>query len=188
MIDNIYIDEILQKGIAAKDKVTAEFSFITLEQLNWKPSEKAWSIGECLQHLILSDSCYFPTLKKITEAVFKMSFWEKYSPFSAKCGQILKNKLQEKVKNKMMAPKIIKPTNNKISLDIIECYHKTLTTFLNYISNCKNIDIDKTIITSPTISIVTYNLRNAFHFLVQHEHRHINQAIRVKMNENFPSS
>jgi DinB superfamily len=181
MIDNMYIDEMLQKGRAAKDKVTTEFSNITLEQLNWKSSEKTWSIGQCLDHLILSHSSYFSTLK----SVFKMSFWEKYSPFSRRCGQILKAQVQEKVRKKFTAPKIIRPANNKIGLAIIESYHKNLYTFLDYISNCKNIDINKTIITSPTISIITYSLRDAFQFLLQHEHRHINQAIRINENTGF---
>jgi hypothetical protein len=56
---------------------------------------------------------------------------------------------------------------------------------LNSITNPLT-DIDKTIITSPILSIVTYSLRDAFQFLVTHERRHINQAVRVKGNENFP--
>lgn len=40
MTDNNFIAKMLKKGKAAKDKVTAEFSCIKLEQLNWKPSEK----------------------------------------------------------------------------------------------------------------------------------------------------
>jgi hypothetical protein len=47
--------------------------------------------------------------------------------------------------------------------------------------------LDKTIITSPVIGFVTYNLRDAFQFLIQHEHRHINQAINVKHDVNFPN-
>ena len=48
--------------------------------------------------------------------------------------------------------------------------------------------VDKTIINSPLIPIVTYNLRDTFQFLIQHEHRHINQAIKVKANEGFPKN
>ena len=58
--------------------------------------------------------------------------------------------------------------------------------FLEYISNCRNAELDKTIITSPILSIVTYSLRDAFQFLVTHERRHINHAIRIKANDNFP--
>ena len=71
-------------------------------------------------------------------------------------------------------------------MEVIDRYQENLGIFLEYISNCRDIELDETIITSPTIGIVTYSLRDTMHFLMQHEHRHINQAIRVKLNENFP--
>jgi hypothetical protein len=98
----------------------------------------------------------------------------------------MKDRLQEQVKKKMIAPKRIQPQRSDKDLSIIDDYCKNLDTFLTLISNCKNVDIDKAIITSPTIRIVTYSLKDAFTFLIQHEHRHINQAIRVKTNEGFP--
>ena len=115
-----------------------------------------------------------------------MSFWEKYSPFTSICGRIMKDQLQEQVKRKMKAPKKIQPATSNISDDIAERYSNNLAAFLEYISACGNIDIDKTVINSPILSIVTYDLRDAFQFLLQHEHRHINQAIRVKVNNDFP--
>jgi len=186
MKDEAFIRSILEKGKAAKEKAGLEFSKISLEQLNWKPSAQVWSIAQCLEHLIKADSSYFSDLKKIAEGTYKMKFWEKYSPFTGLCGRIMKDRLQEQVKKKMIAPKIIQPQASDKGLDLIEAYHKNLDTFLKHISNCKNADIDKTIITSPFIHIVTYSLRDAFYFLVRHEHRHINQAIRIKANENFP--
>jgi uncharacterized damage-inducible protein DinB len=185
MTDEVFIKTILQKGKEAKDKVKFEFSNISLEQLNWKSSPESWSIAQCLDHLVVSHSSYFSDLKKITEGTYKMNFWERYSPFSSFCGRILKDRLQEQVKKKMIAPKIIQPSSGKMKIELIEHYYNSLDIFLEYISNCRNIDIDKIIITSPTIPIVTYSLRDAFQFLIQHEHRHINQAKKVKSNENF---
>lgn len=187
MKDKNFIASILQKGNEARNKVEAEFTNISLEQLNWKPSPEKWSIGQCLEHLIISDSCYFPDLEKITTGTYNMSHWEKYSPFTSLCGRILKDQLQEQVKRKMTAPKIIRPSSSELKLEIMEQYFNNLDRFLNYISKCSDIDIDDTIINSPTISIVTYSLRDAFYFLVAHEHRHINQAIRIKHNDEFPA-
>jgi len=186
MKDEVFIKAILQKGQEAKDKVTLSFSSISLRQLNWKPSPESWSIAQCLDHLIVADSSYFPALKKITEGTYKMNNWERNSPFTSLCGRIMKSRLKEQANKKMTAPKVFQPDASEIKTDIIERYHKNLDGFMLYIANCQEIDIDKTIITSPAIKIVTYNLRDAFSFLIQHEHRHINQAIRVKSNENFP--
>ena len=115
-----------------------------------------------------------------------MNFWERYSPFSATWGRILKKQLQEQVRKKMKAPKKIQPSLSKKNIEILEHYDVNLDIFLEYISNCRDIDIDKIIINSPAIPIVTYSLRDAFQFLIQHEHRHINQAMRVKSDKHFP--
>lgn len=188
MTDETFIKTILQKGQAAKDKARVEFSGISLEQLNWKSSAQSWSIAQCLDHLLMSHHSYFPTLKKIIAGNYRMNFWERWSPFTSLCGRLLKQQLQEQPKKKFKAPKKIQPSASEIKMDILERYYKNLNSFLEYISNCNQVDIDKTIITSPTLTMVTYSLRDAFQFLMQHEHRHINQAIRVKANENFPKS
>src|SRR4249920_3900263 len=103
MKDDIFIEEVLQKGKEARDKVKFEFSGISADQLNWKPSPGSWSIGQCLDHLVVSDSSYFSILKKVVDGTYKMNFWERHSPFSAICGRILKDQLQEKVKRKLKA-------------------------------------------------------------------------------------
>jgi len=186
MKDELFIENILKKGQAAKDKVLRELSPISVEQLNWKPSTGSWSIAECLDHLLISDSSYFAVLKEITEGNYKMTRWEKFSPLTTLWGNTLKHQLQENVRRKMTAPKKLTPKTSNKSLDFIRTHLENLDLFLSYISKCKEIDIDKTIITSPTIRIATYSLRDAFQFLIQHEHRHINQAIRVKENTAFP--
>jgi uncharacterized damage-inducible protein DinB len=181
-----FIQQMLQKGKEAGEKVKAEFPGITLQQLNWKPAPDSWSIGQCLDHLIISDCSYFPIFKKITEGNHKMTTWEKWNPFNALFGKILVNQLQEKVKNKLNAPKVFIPSSSNIDGGIPERFQKHLDTLLEYITGFREVDLDKTHITSPASKYVTYSLRNAVTLLIQHEYRHINQAIRVKSNEEFP--
>jgi uncharacterized damage-inducible protein DinB len=186
MTDPAFIESILQRGREAKDKVSLEFSHISFKQINWKPSLKSWSIAQCLDHLIASHNAYFPHLEKIIEGRYKMNFWERHSPFTSVCGKILKDQMQEQVKKKLRAPKKIGPSNSEIKIDIIQGYYKNLDVFLRNVSNCIPVDLDRTVIPSPIMRFVTYTLRDALFFLVEHEHRHINQAIRVKRNEGFP--
>jgi hypothetical protein len=187
MIDPAFIDEIIQKGSEAKEKASQNFRSMSFDQLNWKSSPANWSIAQCLDHLIVSHNAYFRDLEKIVSGKYQISFWEKFSPFTNICGRIMKDQLQETVKRKMKAPAEIRPSASEINMDIVKRYFNNLDKFLEYISNCRDIDIDKIVINSPLIAIVTYTLRDAFQFLLQHEHRHINQAIRVKTNEKFPN-
>ena len=84
MKDALFIQQMLEKGKEAGKKVKTEFIDFSLYQLNWKPSPESWSIGQCLDHLIIADCLYFPALKKIAERKFEMTAWEKWSR-SAHC-------------------------------------------------------------------------------------------------------
>jgi len=186
MKDESFIQSILQKGNDAAEKVNLNFSSISESQLNWKPSPQSWSIAQCLQHLMITHLAYFPVLKEVVEGTFKMNFWERSSPLTSFWGRIMKNQLQDQVKRKMKAPLKIQPTKSEYHIVLLDRYHENLEEFLDLISQCRNVDVDTTIITSPLLSIVTYNLRDAFQLLLQHEHRHLNQALRVKQEEAFP--
>lgn len=186
MKDPGFIVERLQKGRAAGEKVREEFSGLSLEQLNWKPSPESWSIGQCLDHLLVSNCSYFPQLRKIAEDKFSMTVWQRWSPFTGLFGKILVDQLQEKVRKKVKAPRIFVPSSSRIDSGIIERFQKHLDTLLEYISAFSNVDMDKLHITSPVSGFITYSLRNAITILVNHLHRHINQGCRVKVSKDFP--
>jgi hypothetical protein len=187
MKDTPFIQEMLLKGKEAGERVKAEFSNLSLQQINWKASPGSWSIGQCLDHLIIADCSYFPALKRIASGSYQMTVWQKWSPFSGLFGKILADQLQEKIKGKLIkAPKVFTPSFSQIDTGILDRFQKHLDTLLEYITALKNEDIDKIRITSPAAKFVTYNLRHTVVILVPHLHRHINQAIRVKQEESFP--
>jgi uncharacterized damage-inducible protein DinB len=186
MQDLKFINERIKRGQAAKTKVQQTFFILTPAQLNWKPSPTQWSIAKCLEHLLISDRSYFEVLEKIAMQDYQMSLLEKYSPLTSFWGKTLKDQLQEKVKRKMTAPSKLKPSQSNKSADFVQVYLNNLDLFLDHIWNCRTVDLDKTIITSPTLKMVTYSLRDAFQFLIEHEHRHINQGIRLIAHESFP--
>jgi len=182
-----FIQQKLIKGKDAKEKVTREFSSLTTQQLNWKPAPKSWSIGQCLEHIIIANSLYFPTLEKIIEGKYQMSFWEKRSLLSNFFGKFFVKTLQEEPKTRMKTTKVFLPSTSDIDLGIINRFYQRHDTFMNFIASCSSFNLEEIIITSPEFRFVTYNLKDVLTFLVQHEHRHVNQAIRVKKSEGFPA-
>jgi hypothetical protein len=161
---------------------------LTDAQLNWKPNNESWSIGQCIDHIVIADCLYFPQLEKIAEDKYKINFWEQWSPFSGLFGKMLVSQVGEIPKKKMIAPKVFTPSQSRVDRGIIERFYKHLDSLLEYISRCSQKDLDKIRVTSPVSKFITYSLRNAFLLLVQHEHRHINQAIRTRNMDDFPKA
>lgn len=186
MTSSEFIRQRLLKGEDAKRKVSSEFSSLSLPQLNWKPAPDSWSIGQCLDHIIIANSLYFPRLKKISDGNDVASFWEKRSPLTNFFGRFFVNNLQEDAKSKMKTTKVFLPSTSNIDLDVIGRFYQHHDTFMDLISKCARLNLEEIVITSPEFRFVTYKLRDVIQFLVQHEHRHINQAIRVKNSEGFP--
>ena len=186
MKDPAFIQEMVTRSTAAGERVQNEFGSLSYEQLNWKPADNRWSIGQCLDHLIISDCLYFPTLKKIVAGNYRMKFWERWSPFTGMFGKMMVSQVGEKPNRKMKAPKILVPSASNIDTGILERFQKHLDTLIAFMIDCRNTELDRVHISSPVTGIITYSLRNAFLLLVQHEHRHISQGVKLKGMRGFP--
>ena len=49
----------------------------------------------------------------------------------------------------------------------------------------EHLDVEKIVITSPALAVVTYSLIDAYRIIVVHEHRHFQQARRVTEESGF---
>lgn len=188
MKNDSFIDQMLQKGRDASKKAIAAFDNLSVQQLNWKPSPDKWSIAQCLDHLVVSNTQYFPVLEKIAAGNFKPGFWERTSPFSRFFGKLMVKELGETPKRKFKSPAVFQPSKSNIEDDIILRFNTHLDKLLNLISVFDKVDLEKTIIKSPSIAFITYNLRDAITIIIQHLHRHINQGVRVLEEKEFPVS
>lgn len=169
------------------DNVMAEFGGFTPEQLNWRPSDKEWSVAQCLDHLIVTHSLYFPLFGRFAEGDTKMTFWEKASPLSGFLGRFLIKGLDPKNLKKMKTTGKASPSASTIGGDIIRrfCDHQLeIIAALNKLPS----DLDPTtqMITSPLLGVITYSLDDAFTFVPMHCERHFDQAKRVTLAPGFP--
>jgi hypothetical protein len=186
MTDPSFIDKYESSMKLAAGKVREQLAGLSDTQLNWKPGPDTWSAGQCLEHLIVSNSTYFPTFEKIARGEYKMSTWERWSPLSGIWGRMLANQLQEEVKMKMKTPAVFEPTHSHLDVSVFKRFDDHLHTFAGHLQSFRSMDLDRIVITSPAASMITYSLRHAIMILVPHLHRHINQAIRLKSATGFP--
>src|SRR5262245_36737017 len=124
MMDERFIQQMIEKGRNAGERVRNEFPSLSSRQLNWRPAPESWSIAQCLDLLVVSDSLYFPALKKIAEGNYQMNTWQKINPFRSLFGKMLVEQLQEKVKKKVKSPRIFIPTSSVIDAGIMDRFQK----------------------------------------------------------------
>ncbi len=170
---------------AATD-AAAEFGGLTVEQLNWKLSEKGWSVAQCLDHIIKTNHEFDAEFAKLASGTRKNSFWENISPLSGWGGRLLVNAVSEDSKKAKAPSKRIVPPSD-LSGDIVQRFVEHIRDVNKQVEACAGADREKTIVTSPFLFIFTYKLDDAFTVLVEHTKRHIRQAKRVMEAEGFPA-
>ncbi len=87
-------------------------------------------------------------------------------------------------KAKAPSKRIVPPSD--IEPDIVERFANHIEEINKKVEACANVDLRKTIVTSPFLAIFTYTLDDALTVLVEHTRRHLRQAKRVTEIDGFP--
>lgn len=182
---NNRIDEVTSEMRIVGEDALRSFGQLSNEQLNWKPSEKGWSVAQCLDHLIRSNVEFDDDWPKLHAGHRPSSFVEKWSPLTGFWGRFLIKTLSNDAKKSKAPSKAIVPPS-EIENGIVDRFVENVEITNKNIAGCEGLDLKKTILTSPFLGIVTYNLDDAFSILVEHTKRHIRQAKRVTEAEGFP--
>lgn len=180
----------IQNSIAEFDKVTAEakslFGNLSKKQLNWKSSAEKWSIAQCLDHLIVSNSTYYSQFEEVASGKHKNSFYQNIKFISKFFGDYLIKETGAVVAKPMQSPSAFVPSQSEIVGTIVSDFEKHQQQFSAVILQLEKSDLEKTTISSPALKIITYSLKDLLTILVGHEQRHLAQAKNVLQHENFP--
>ncbi len=172
---------------AISEDARKTFGNLSEEQINWKPSADGWSVGQCFEHLVKTNSLFFPELEKIAGGGRKNSFLENYSPFSSFIGNLMVKSLQKDGRKFKTPSKAIVPPS-EIDASIVELFLAHQTDLIQRVIRTEKADWQKTKITSPFMKLITYGLADGYRIVVEHERRHVRQAERVLQAENFPAN
>jgi hypothetical protein len=169
---------------AIEADVRESFGSLSPEQINWRPSPEAWSIGQCLDHLIKSNEGFYGEFDKLAAGTRKNSLWEKFSPLSSFAGSFLIKSLKADDKKVKTIPKMTPPS--EIDAGIVETFIRHQNQLAGKVTAAAGADWQKTVVTSPFFGLMTYTLDAGLQSIVEHEKRHIRQAKRVTEADGFP--
>ncbi len=168
------------------ENVKTAFGSLNAEQLNWRTGADNWSVGQCLDHLIKTNELFFGELDEIATGNRQNSFWENWSPFTNLAGNFLLKALKaDNKKVKAPSPAIVPPS--EIDANIVERFAAHQSELCEKIDALRNVDLEKVVVTSPFLKVMTYTLGTGLKVVVEHERRHFRQAERVMRSAGFPS-
>src|SRR5919112_541113 len=96
------------------------FGRLSPAQLNWKPSAEQWSVGQCFDHLITTNSTFFPDLERVAAGTYRSSLWGRVSPLSGFFARFILKALDPEKGRKTKAPRVFEPASSDVAADVIE--------------------------------------------------------------------
>ena len=179
----------LSQVMAELDAVAADarkvFGALEAHQLNWKPSAEQWSVGQCFDHLIVTNSEYFPVFDEIARGEKRTTLRQRLPVWPGFCGRFLINALSS-TKQKFKAPPKFQPTLSAVDAGIINRFVAHQAEVAAKLASFERVAADKIIIYSPVTKLMTYSLLDACRLIAAHERRHFAQAQRVLETTGFP--
>ncbi|HEY6253043.1 MAG TPA: DinB family protein [Candidatus Angelobacter sp.] len=149
------------------------------EQLNWQSQPGTWSVGQCLEHLCISNEVYLPPIsgalkgkpvsptQEITPGWFGRWFIRSFIEPSAQT-------------KRARAPGKIAPRAAQVEPSILDRFLKSTQGIREIIRQARDRDVNRIRFRNPLISVIYFTVGTGFQILSGHQRRHLLQAERVK--------
>ena len=161
---------------------------ISPRQINWKPAEREWSIGQCFDHLLLSNRPYEHIIREILERRRRPRLWERLPFLPRLFGRLLIKTLRPDSGRRVKARPSFLPSASDIDPAVTARFLEQQARLLDLMAATRDLDLEGITITSPVVGFVTYSLLDAYRIVVVHEQNHFVQATRVTMSPGFPEA
>jgi hypothetical protein len=172
------------------DNLKSRFCNLNEEQKRWKSIENSWNVLEIFAHLNHYAKYYHTTFKnKITKTRFtKPSEIFISSPLGRSAWKSMKLGNANNIKRRFKAPKSYNPMfdSNLIKGNDIEIFHDYLNELQTIIDSAQKVNLRKVKIPISISTIIRLKLGDALLFVVYHNQRHLQQALNLINNPNFP--
>lgn len=163
------------------------FGGLSPAQLNWKPSAEQWSVGQCFDHLIVTNRCFFPDIERVAAGEYRGSLWGRVSPLSGFFGRFILKALDPEKGRRTKAPRVFEPARSDVAADVLERFAAHQEELAARMRATADADLRGLKVTSPVSAVATYSLLDAYRIVVAHERKHFEQARRVTRAEGFPA-
>lgn len=169
---------------ASDDRAKKLVSGLTPEQLNWQPRPGAWSIGQCLEHLCITNELYAPAIsaslagKKVSQVQDITPGW---------FGRwFIKSFIEPSPQTKQAsAPKKIVPSL-RVELSVLDRFLRSNQATREIIQQAHDYDVNRIRFKNPFIPLLRFTVGTGLEVISGHERRHLLQAERVKQSSDFP--
>lgn len=179
------LDELLAGIEEMNERANAIAGDLIAEQMSWSPTAAAWSIGQCLEHLVVTGSLYNERIGPAIQRAREKSGGRSpraWRPSLA--GRFMINAVKPGGRA-VRTLRVFEPTLEPRA-DVLAEFVAIQKGLSEHIAAARGVDLMAAKVTSPATRLLRLNIGDCFRMLTLHADRHLLQAARVRGNDSFP--
>ena len=156
------------------------------EQLNWKADARSWSVGQCLEHLCLSNEVY---VSPMTEALANAPKGAAEEITPGWFGRwFIRSYIDPATQRKRArAPRTATPASSRFDHSIAKRFIASNDAMRAVMARAREIDVNRVRFRNPYVPVIRFTIGTGLLIVARHNHRHLGQAERVTQLPQFPS-
>lgn len=160
--------------------VQTELEPLELTQLNHQPAPGAWSILECLEHLNRYSRYYIARLAKtLTQPGISATAKEAEVGYSWLGGKFIRMMAPGNTKKAKTLDRM-NPSGSHLDREVLAEFAQYQYQLLELLTKAQRADLNRKAVPIEFFKLLKMRLGEAFEFVVLHEQRHVQQALRAK--------
>jgi hypothetical protein len=177
-------ERLISEFTAADRRATLLAASLTPDQLNWKPAPEAWSIGQCLQHLTITNQVYLPAISTSLEGRPRSPVDEiVFGWFGA---WFIRKFIEPSPQgSRAKAPKKIDP-GPKVDPGVLDAFVRSNQAARDLVAKARDYDVNRIRFKNPFIALIRFTVGTGLEIVSKHQNRHLLQAERVRQSAGFP--
>jgi len=163
------------------------FGMFDSQQLNWRPHETRWSVGQCFAHLLQANQLMFKAIDSALDPAHRQTIWHRMPIVPGLCGRLMIRSQAPDARRKYSAPRAAQPATSAIAPDVIERFVAQHHDAARRLEPLDERRASATVMTSPFVRIVVYSVLDGWRLVIAHDWRHVEQARHVTLTSSFPT-
>jgi len=169
---------------AADNRAIALAKALTPQQLNWKRRPNEWSVGQCLEHLYVTNEVYLGPMSTSLKGRQPVVVQEITPGWLGRW--FIRNYIEPSSRMKRVrAPRKIRPGTH-IEPSILDRFLISNHTARQLIHRAMNQDVNHIRFRNPFVPVIRFTVGTGFEILSKHQQRHLLQAERIRNSLEFP--
>lgn len=173
---------------AIERDVRHAFGALTPEQLEWTPAPGRWSVGQCLEHLIVMDAAYWPVFERIERGEHRPGLLRRLPLLARMFGALVHRAVLPESTRRFPTSPAMNPSVGSVAPDVVGRFAEHQHILIAHMRRLGEAGAEDVPIPSPIAAVATYSVRDAIRIVVAHQRRHVLQARRVTEAPGFPAS